>query len=73
MKGVRRMTLFIHDRECGPDCLPQAEQLQELLRQSPMVVRNTDGSRTFVFDLPEPEAELDCAPFGGGQAFRRLN
>jgi hypothetical protein len=50
--------MFVQDREGKLDTVPDLEVLHALMRQVPLVTRNSDGSRTLVFDLPEPGAVL---------------
>jgi hypothetical protein len=59
MRGVARITLFVHDRDDSPDPIPDPALLAALLRETPLVTHHADGSRTFVFDLAEPGR---CAP-----------
>lgn len=64
MRTAARITLFVQARDGVPDTTPDLELFHVLLRQSPLVTRNDDGSRTFVFDLVDPagaSAELHSA------------
>lgn len=58
MRQATRITLFIHDRNGKSDMVPDLEVLHLLLEQLPLVTRNPDGSRTFVFDLMNPREML---------------
>ncbi|NGM19237.1 hypothetical protein G3576_04365 [Roseomonas stagni] len=46
--------MFVQERDGSLDATPDLELLHALLRQTPLVTRNDDGSRTYVFDLVEP-------------------
>lgn len=61
MRQAARITLFIHDRDGRLEATPDLEVLHLLLRQMPLMTRNDDGTRTFVFDLVEPSVELSRA------------
>lgn len=62
MRQAARITLFVHDRDGTLEPLPDLELFHLLLHQMPLVTRHADGSRTFVFDLVEPERALaHCA------------
>lgn len=64
MRKAARITLFVQEREGGLDTTPDLELLHALLRQTPLVTRNDDGSRTYVFDLVDPGSatqDLDFA------------
>ena len=58
MRQAARITLFVQDREGKLDTVPDLEVLHALMRQVPIVTRNPDGSRTLVFDLPDPAAAV---------------
>ncbi|NKE45952.1 hypothetical protein HB662_14265 [Roseomonas frigidaquae] len=58
MNQVARITLFVHDRAGRLETLPDPELLRALLQETPLVTRHDDGSRTFVFDMVEPEHRL---------------
>jgi hypothetical protein len=62
MRQASRITLFVQDRDGKLDAFPDLEVLHALMRQVPLVNRNPDGSRTLVFDLPEPAAILGADP-----------
>jgi hypothetical protein len=66
MRRATRITLFVQDRDGKLDTYPDLEVLNALLQQTPLVNRNPDGSRTLVFDLPDPAATVD-----GGNGERR--
>ena len=55
MSQVARITLFVHDRAGRLETTPDQDLLHALLREVPFVTRHEDGSRTFVFDMVEPE------------------
>ncbi len=59
MTQVARITLFVHDRAGHLETLPDQNLLHALLQETPLVTRHDDGSRTFVFDMVEPEHRLD--------------
>ncbi|WP_203073532.1 hypothetical protein [Falsiroseomonas ponticola] len=54
MRKAARITLFVQERDGGLDTTPDLELLHALLQQTPLVTRNDDGSRTYVFDLVDP-------------------
>lgn len=58
MRQAARITLFVQDRDGTLETLPDLEVLHALMQQTPLVNRNPDGSRTFVFDLPDPSVAL---------------
>ncbi|MGK7862972.1 hypothetical protein [Falsiroseomonas sp. E2-1-a4] len=58
MSQVARITLFVHDRAGHLETLPDHDLLHALLQETPLVTRHEDGSRTFVFDMVEPEHRL---------------
>jgi hypothetical protein len=58
MSQVARITLFVHDRAGHLETLPDQDLLHALLQETPLVTRHEDGSRTFVFDMVEPEHRL---------------
>jgi hypothetical protein len=58
MRRATRITLFVQDRDGKFDTYPDIEVLQLLMRQTPLINRNPDGSRTLVFDLPDPSKSL---------------
>ena len=60
MRQAARITLFVQDRDGRMETVPDLDVLHALLRQTPLVTRNDDGSRTFVFDLLEPASTLSC-------------
>lgn len=62
MRQAARITLFVQDRDGRLEAFPDSEVLDALLRQVPLVNRNPDGSRTLVFDLVDPAAELGQRP-----------
>ncbi|MGX9965787.1 hypothetical protein ACVFYP_20850 [Roseomonas sp. F4] len=55
MSQVARITLFVHDRAGRLETLPEPDLLHALLQETPLVTRHDDGSRTFVFDLVDPD------------------
>jgi hypothetical protein len=67
MRQAARITLFIHDRDGRLEALPDLRLFQTLLQQQPLISRNDDGSRTFVFDMAEPPgpAGADLDGYGG--------
>jgi hypothetical protein len=60
MRQAARITLFVHDRDGRMETVPDLDVLHLLVRQTPLVTRNEDGSRTFVFDMLEPAETLSC-------------
>ncbi len=74
MRQAARATLFLHDRTGRLEIAPDLAVLHLLLSQQPLVERHPDGSRTFVFDLPWPQALLDDRPIPSHAAdtFSRL-
>jgi hypothetical protein len=58
MRQAARITLFVHDRDGRLEAMPDLEVLHLLLDQVPLISRNPDGTRTFVFDLADPGAAL---------------
>jgi hypothetical protein len=58
MRHATRITLFVQHRSDKSDIVPDSDVLNVLMRQTPLVTRNPDGSRTLVFDLPDPAAML---------------
>jgi hypothetical protein len=54
MRQAARITLFVHDRDGRLEAMPDLDALHTLLQQMPLISRNDDGSRTFVFDLVAP-------------------
>jgi hypothetical protein len=62
MRQATRITLFVQSRDGNFDAYPDMEVLDALVHQTPLVTRNADGSRTLVFDLPEPGAALARRP-----------
>ena len=60
LRQAARITLFVHDLDGRMETVPDLDVLHALLRQTPLVTRNADGSRTFVFDLLEPASTLSC-------------
>jgi hypothetical protein len=61
MRRAARITLFVQDRDGKLDTYPDIDVFHLLMQQTPLVNRNPDGSRTLVFDLPDPSRAL-----GGG-------
>ncbi|MGG5887269.1 hypothetical protein ACLF3G_09015 [Falsiroseomonas sp. HC035] len=57
MSEVARITLFIHDRRGRLETIPDQDLLAALLRETPLITQHDDGSRTFVFDLLDPDGE----------------
>ncbi|MBU8545752.1 MULTISPECIES: hypothetical protein [Roseomonadaceae] len=55
MSQVARITLFVHDRAGRLETLPDQDLLRALLQETPLVTRHEDGSRTFVFDMVDPD------------------
>lgn len=73
MRQAARITLFVQDRDGKLDTYPDHEVLDALMRQTPLVSRNPDGSRTLVFDLAEPSSSLGQragAPAAGPDGLR---
>ncbi len=60
MRQATRITLFVQSRDSNFDAYPDMDVLDALVHQTPIVTRNADGSRTLVFDLPEPGAALSA-------------
>jgi len=60
MRQAARITLFVQDRNGRLEAFPDLnfDVFDVLIRQTPMITRNPDGSRTFVFDLAEPGDSL---------------
>jgi hypothetical protein len=58
MRHAARLTLFIHDRDGRLETMPDSHVLHALLQQPPLITRNDDGSRTYVFDMVEPGSTL---------------
>jgi hypothetical protein len=54
MRKAARITLFVQDHGEKIDATPDFELLHALLQQTPLVTRNDDGSRTYVFDMVDP-------------------
>jgi hypothetical protein len=61
MRSAARITLFVQDRDGKMDTYPDIEVFHLLMQQTPLVNRNSDGSRTLVFDLPDPARMLGTA------------
>ena len=68
MRRAARVTLFVHDRSGRLEAMPDLELFHALLAQVPLVTRNPDGSRTLVFDLPDPASVLEGAADGPEEA-----
>ncbi|MGG5807778.1 hypothetical protein [Falsiroseomonas sp. CW058] len=62
MRRATRVTLFVHDNNPRADMVPDMDVLHLLLEQVPLITRNDDGSRTFVFDLANPAEALAGMP-----------
>lgn len=60
MRQATRITLFVQSRDSRFDAYPDRDVLDALVHQTPIVTRNADGSRTLVFDLPEPGTALSA-------------
>jgi hypothetical protein len=58
MRQATRITLFVQSRDSNFDAYPDKDVLEALVHQTPIVTHNADGSRTLVFDLPEPGLAL---------------